>query len=209
MAALFLLRPWISSCSATISTSSLSLSLLRLRISLKLIPSYLSMPSISLSLRFLDFSIPLTISERPSSFSLRVCKVGAGCLGAFSNASADVVLFLLGFGGCARFDVAHLVRVSPTALGNWRSGGVLSTDELPILVSLDRHEPLVLPRLKKWSTLGDGDLLPIGNSLQQTPCGRRIRWFLYVVCLIVALRCYGYVLQHNGERLGLGDDEGF
>ena len=122
-------------------------------------------------------------------------------------------------------DGAHLVRVSPNALDNQASGGVLSTDQLPILVGLDRHEPLVLPRLEKWSTLGDGDLLPIGNSLQQMPCGRRIRWFLHVVCLIVALRCCSCVLWwhngerlrwyhnerlawHHGKRLGLGDDEG-
>ena len=39
------------------------------------------------------------------------------------------------------------------------TGGVLSIDELSVLVGLDRHEPLVLPRLEKWSTLGDGDLL--------------------------------------------------
>ena len=49
-------------------------------------------------------------------------------------------------------DIAHLVRVSPNTLDNMMSGGVLSTDEL-------------LPRLEKWSTLGDGDFLPIGNSL--------------------------------------------
>jgi len=106
-------------------------------------------------------------------------------------------------------DVAHLVRVSPNALDKRTSGGVLNTDQLPILVSLDRQEPLVLPGLKKQSTLGDSDLLPVSNSLLQLPCRRRIRWFLHVVCLIIALGYYGDVLRRrNGERLWLGEDEG-
>ena len=72
-------------------------------------------------------------------------------------------------------DIAHLVRVSPNALDNRLSGGVLSTDQHPVVVSLDRQEPLILPGLEKQSTLGDSDLLPISNSLQQSPCRRRIR----------------------------------
>ena len=99
-------------------------------------------------------------------------------------------------------DGAHLVRVSPNALDNQASGGVLSTDQLPVLVGLDRHEPLILPGLKKRSTLRDSDMLPFSNSLQQSPCRRRIRWFLHVVCLIIALGYCGDVLRrHNGERL--------
>ena len=114
-------------------------------------------------------------------------------------------------------DVAHLVRVSPNALDNQTSGAVLGTDQLPVLVGLDRHEPLILLGLEKRSTLGDSDLLSIGNSLQQSPCRRRIRWFLHVVGLIIALGYCGGVLRrhngerlrwHNDERLRLGEDEG-
>ena len=99
-------------------------------------------------------------------------------------------------------DVAHLVRVSTNALYNWTSSGVLSTDQLPILVGLDGQEPLILPGLKKRGTLGDSDLLPISNSLQQLPCRRRIRWFLHVVGLLIALGyCSDVLRRHNGERL--------
>jgi len=89
-------------------------------------------------------------------------------------------------------DVAHLVM----------SGGVLGTDQLPVLVGLDRQEPLILPGLKKRSALRDSNLLPISNSLQQSPCRRRIRWFLYIVGLLITLGyCSDVVRWHNGERL--------
>ena len=114
-------------------------------------------------------------------------------------------------------NIAYFIRVSTNPLDNQMSGGVLGTYQLPVLVGLDRQEPFILPRLMKRSTLRDSDLLPISNSLQQSPCRRRIRWFLHVVGLIIALGYCGGVLRrhngerlrwHNGERLRLCEDEG-
>jgi len=61
-------------------------------------------------------------------------------------------------------NIAYFIRVSSNPLDNQTSGGVLGTDQLPVLVGLDRQEPFILPRLKKQSTLGDSDLVGEGSD---------------------------------------------
>ena len=102
--------------------------------------------------------------------------------------------------------VAYLVRVCMNSLDSRARSGVLDAYQLSFLISLDRQELFIVPRWKKQSTLGDGDLLPLTSSFKKKSRRRwrKSGWILYVVGLLMTLGKGSNLLwRHNGERLRL------
>jgi hypothetical protein len=91
------------------------------------------------------------------------------------------------------------------------SSGVLDVYQLSVLVGLERQEPFIVSRWKKWSILRDGDMLPLSTSFKQQSCRKwmKSRWIFYVVGLLITLGHSSNLLwRNNGERLRLREDEG-